>query len=154
MNIFCLRLFIVYGPRCRPDLAVAKFTRLIDAGKPIPVFGDGSSQRDYTYIDDILDGIVAAVERCRGYRIYNLGESEPIRLSDMIDTISRTLGKPAKCEHLPPQPGDVIRTFADIARAQAELDYRPKTPFSQGIANYIKWYRQNKDLINRAMPLK
>jgi len=154
MNIFCLRLFTVYGPRCRPDLAVAKFTRLIDAGKPIPVFGDGSSQRDYTYIDDILDGIIAAVERCRGYRIYNLGESEPIRLSDMIDTISRALGKPAKCEHLPPQPGDVIRTFADITRAQAELDYRPKTPFSQGIENYIKWYRQNKDLIDRAMPLK
>jgi len=153
MNIFCLRLFTVYGPRCRPDLAIPKFTRLIDAGRPVPMFGDGSTERDYTYIDDILDGIVAAIEKCNGYRIYNLGESRPVRLIDMIWTIAEAVGREPVLEQLPAQPGDVIRTYADVSRARAELGYEPRTSFADGIARYVAWYREHKEMIDRCIPL-
>ncbi len=138
----CLRFFTVYGPRCRPDLAVAKFTRLIDEGKPIPMFGDGSMQRDFTYIDDIIDGVIKAIERCGDYRVYNLGESKPIVLRDMIRTIADAVGKEAQIEPKPNQPGDVAITYADISRARDELGYKPTTDFTEGINRYVNWYHE------------
>ena len=141
MNITCLRFFTVYGARQRPDLAIHKFTRLIDSGKPIQMFGDGSMMRDHTYIDDILSGVLAAIERCQGYKIYNLGESEPVALRDLIAEIERAVGKKAIVERLPVQPGDVDRTFADIALARAELGYQPKTSLPAGLARFVEWYR-------------
>jgi UDP-glucuronate 4-epimerase len=140
LPVTCLRFFTAYGPRCRPDLAVAKFTRLIDEGKAVPMFGDGTMKRDYTYIDDIIDGVVRAIERCDGFRIYNLGESKPIVLTEMIETIARALGKRAKIERLGLQPGDVRITYADILRARAELGYNPCTVFTEGIRRYVAWY--------------
>lgn len=144
ININCLRFFTVYGARQRPDLAINKFTRLIDSGKPIQMFGDGSMMRDHTYIDDILSGILAAMERFKGYRIYNLGESEPISLKDLIGAIEKAVAKRANIERLPLQPGDVDRTFADISRARAELGYEPKTSLAEGLAHFVKWYQSNK----------
>ncbi len=136
-----LRFFTAYGPRNRPDLAVAKFTRLIDQGQPVPMFGDGTSRRDYTYVDDIVDGVVRAIERCTSHHLYNLGNSEPVALRDMIDAIALALGKPAVVESLPEQPGDVRQTFAAIERAAHELGYQPRTPFHVGLDQYIAWYR-------------
>lgn len=141
ISISCLRFFTVYGPRQRPDMAIHKFTRLIDEGKPVPVFGDGSSQRDYTYIDDIIEGVVRALDRCDGYRIYNLGESKTIELLGLIRLLEEHLDRKATIEHLPPQPGDVPITYADITRAQQELGYRPRYPIEKGIAEFVKWYR-------------
>lgn len=141
MDITCLRFFTVYGARQRPDLAIHKFCRLIEQGKPIPVFGDGSMMRDHTYIDDILSGVLAAIERCSGFHIYNLGESRPVSLSDLISAIERALGKKAIIERLPAQPGDVERTYADVTLARAELDYEPKTAIDVGIAEFVKWLR-------------
>lgn len=141
MDITCLRFFTVYGARQRPDLAIHKFCRLIEQGKPIPVFGDGSMMRDHTYIDDILSGVLAAIERCSGFHIYNLGESRPVSLSDLISAIERALGKKAIIERLPPQPGDVDRTYADVALARAELGYDPKTEIDAGLAEFVKWLR-------------
>lgn len=143
MNIFCLRFFTVYGARQRPDLAIHKFTRLIDSGQSIPVFGDGSMMRDHTYIDDILGGVLGALEHCQGYGIYNLGESRPISLSDLIAAIENALGKKAQIQRLPPQPGDVQRTFADVSRAQADLGYQPKTHLADGLRRFVAWYRSN-----------
>ena len=139
--ITCLRFFTVYGPRQRPDLAIHKFARLIEAGQPIPVYGDGSMMRDFTYIDDIIDGTVAAIDRCAGFNIYNLGESQPISVSDLIAEIENALGKKAVREHLPLQPGDVDRTYADIERAGRDLDYDPGTDIRAGLANFTEWLR-------------
>ena len=144
MPITCLRFFTAHGPRCRPDLAVAKFTRLIDAGSRVPMFGDGTMKRDFTYVDDIIDGVVRAVERCDGYRIYNMGNSQPIGLRDMIEMIADALGRRAQIEPLPMQPGDVNITYADISRAQAELGYHPRTPFPDGLQRYVAWYREQR----------
>lgn len=141
MNITCLRFFTVYGARQRPDLAIHKFTQLIDSGKPIPMFGDGSMMRDHTYIDDILSGVLAAIDRCKGYKIYNLGESEPVSLRDLIAAIEKAVGKNAIVERLPVQPGDVERTFADISLARAELGYQPTTNIHAGLAKFVEWYR-------------
>lgn len=143
MPMTCLRFFTVYGPRCRPDLAVAKFTQLIDEGLPVPMFGDGSMQRDFTYIDDVIDGVVRAIERCAGFRIYNLGESRPVVLRDMIQIIAEALGKKAIIEAEPQPAGDVKMTYADISRARAELGYNPETDFADGIAKFIEWYQQD-----------
>lgn len=142
MNITCLRFFTVYGPCQRPDLAIHKFARLIEVGKPIPVYGDGSMERDFTYIDDILDGVMAAIEKCRGYAIYNLGESRSIRLDELIGEIEKALNKKAVCNFLPMQPGDVLRTCADLTRARQDLGYRPKTELRQGLAKFVNWMRQ------------
>jgi UDP-glucuronate 4-epimerase len=136
-----LRFFTAYGPRNRPDLAVASFARKIEAGQPIPMFGDGSTRRDYTYVGDLVDGVVRALERCRSHHLYNLGHSHPVGLSQMIDTLAHALGKPAKIERLPEQPGDVPQTYADISRAAAELGYNPSTPFEEGIARFVAWFR-------------
>lgn len=141
MSITCLRFFTVYGPRQRPDLAIHKFTRLIETGQSIPVFGDGSTRRDYTYIDDIIDGTVRAADQCRGYHIYNLGESQPISLSDLIAAIENALGKKANIERLPLQPGDVDQTYADVSLAQSQLGYQPSTDINVGLARFIEWFR-------------
>jgi UDP-glucuronate 4-epimerase len=139
ISIICLRLFTVYGPRQRPDLAIHKFTRLIEEGKPIPVYGDGSMMRDFTYVDDIIDGTVAAMQRCEGYKIYNIGNANPISVNDLVTKIEKALGKKAVREYLPPQPGDVERTFADITKAARELGYNPKTTIEQGLAKFVEW---------------
>lgn len=142
MNISCMRLFTVYGPRQRPDLAIHKFTKSILADKPIELYGDGSAQRDYTYIDDIIDGLVSAMSRLNGYNIYNLGNSHPIRLDTLVAEIEKTAGKRAKIKKMPPQPGDVERTYADISKAQKELDFNPKTPLEQGLKKFIDWFKK------------
>jgi UDP-glucuronate 4-epimerase len=144
IDMTCLRFFTVYGPRQRPDLAIHKFARLIEAGEPIPVFGDGSMRRDFTYIDDIIDGVVSATKHCRGYEIYNLGESRPIRLDELIREIEEALGKKATINRLPMQPGDVNQTYADVSKAQRELGYEPKTELGIGLTKFVKWLRTNK----------
>lgn len=145
LQAVCLRFFTVYGPRQRPDLAIHKFTRLIDEGKAIPMFGDGSSKRDYTYIDDIVSGICAAINYTQTpYEIINLGGGEPVTLQQMIAAIEKNLGKEAIINHLPPQPGDVDKTAADIRKAQKLLGYEPLTNFEQGIRNFVFWYLTNK----------
>lgn len=144
LAINCLRFFTVYGPRQRPDLAIHKFTRLIEEGKPIPIYGDGSMMRDFTFIDDILSGIIAAMDRCAGYEIYNLGESQPIRVDDLIAEIERALGKKAIRQYLPVQPGDVDRTYADIAKAQAQLGYKPSTDIPTGLTRFVDWFRSSR----------
>lgn len=143
-DITCLRFFTVYGPRQRPDLAIHKFTKLIGEDKPIPFYGDGSTSRDYTYIEDIVEGIRCALERLSGYNIYNLGESKIITLKYLVETISRTLGKSPILNTLPLQQGDVNRTFADISKAKSELGYNPKYDFETGIQRFIDWFRNNE----------
>lgn len=139
--ISCLRFFTVYGPRQRPEMAIAKFTRSILDGEPIPFFGDGSTRRDYTYVDDIVDGVVAALDRCSGYDIYNLGESATTSLSELVDALSKAIGKPAILDRQPNQPGDVPLTCADVSKARARLGYEPRTPVADGLARYVAWYR-------------
>jgi len=141
ISINCLRFFTVYGPRQRPDMAIHKFTRLIDKGKPIPVFGKGNSQRDYTFIQDIVQGIRGAIDNCNGYRIYNLGESHTVKLLELINVIEEALGKEASLDFLPEQKGDVPITFADISRAQSELGYKPTTLINEGVKKFIEWYK-------------
>jgi UDP-glucuronate 4-epimerase len=142
LPVFCLRFFTVFGPRQRPDLAIQKFTRLIDQGKPIEMFGDGSTSRDYTYVDDIVAGILAALDRCDRYRIYNLGGSDPITLKHLIAEIENALGKKAIIEQRPCQPGDVERTYADLARSRSELGFNPKTSIREGLRKFIAWYKE------------
>jgi UDP-glucuronate 4-epimerase len=139
-----LRFFTAYGPRNRPDLAIAKFTRLIDRGEPVPLFGDGTTRRDYTFVADIVDGIVRAVDRCNGCHLYNLGNSDPVELRRLVEAIAGALGKTPVIRTLPEQPGDVRQTYADISRAAAELGYAPKTPIAEGLAHYIAWYRADR----------
>lgn len=145
MPISCLRFFTVYGPRQRPDLAIHKFARLIDAGKPIPVFGDGSTSRDYTFIADIVAGILGALDHCDRYRIYNLGGSDPVTLSTLISELEKALNKKAILDHKPSQPGDVERTFADVSRSKAELGYSPQTPLPVGLKVFVQWLKESKD---------
>ena len=139
--VSCLRFFTVYGPRQRPEMAIAKFTRSILDGEAIPFFGDGSTRRDYTYVDDIVDGVVAALDRCAGYEIYNLGESATTSLSELVEALSKAIGKPAILDRQPNQPGDVPLTCADVSKARARLGYEPRTPVSIGLVRYVAWYR-------------
>ena len=141
MDIACLRFFTVYGPRQRPEMAIHKFVRLIERGEPLPLFGDGRSERDYTYVDDILDGVVKALDRSRGYRIYNLGESRTISLRRLVEAIGRATGREPRVDWQPEQPGDVPRTFADISRAREELGYDPRVGLDEGLARFVAWYR-------------
>lgn len=141
MGMTCLRFFTVYGTRQRPDLAIHKFTRLIEDGRPIPVFGDGAASRDYTYIDDIVDGVLRALDACGGYRIYNLGGATPVRLDELIAALEQVLGKKAIIARQPPQPGDVDRTYADLTRARRELGYSPATALKDGLARFVAWFR-------------
>jgi UDP-glucuronate 4-epimerase len=141
IDMTCLRFFTVYGPRQRPDLAIHKFALLIENGKPLQIFGDGSMKRDFTYIDDIIDGTRAAIEKCKGYNIYNLGESRPITVNDLVEKIEIALGKKAIREHIPMQPGDVDCTYADVSRAVRDLGYNPKTDIRSGLAKFVEWFR-------------
>ncbi len=134
-----LRFFTVYGPRQRPEMAIAKFARLMQEGQPIPMFGDGSTARDYTYIDDIIDGVVRSMERCQGYEIYNLGESRTTSLKDLIQQIGEAIGVEPVIDQKPLQPGDVTITFADVSRAKAQLGYDPSTLVVDGLARYAAW---------------
>jgi UDP-glucuronate 4-epimerase len=142
MDITCLRYFTIYGPRQRPDLAIHKFTTLIEQGKPIPVFGDGSMMRDFTYIDDIIDGTVAAINKCEGFEIYNLGESRPVRLDRLVEEIEKALGKKAVIDRKPVPPGDVERTYADITKAKKKLGYNPDTDIAVGLEKFVRWLRK------------
>ena len=137
----CLRFFTVYGPRQRPDLAISKFTRLINDGKPIPKFGDGSSARDYTYVEDIVEGIVASLAY-EGpiFDVFNLGGSQTTTLSELIELVENSLGKKAEIDQLPEQPGDLPRTYADVAKAGELLGYSPGTPIAAGVPKYVEWY--------------
>lgn len=150
MNVIMLRFFTVYGPKQRPDLAINKFTRLMLEDKEIPMFGDGTTSRDYTYIDDIVDGIIRSCNYVENnndvYEILNLGNSSPVSLKEMINTIGQAIGVEPKIKQLPMQPGDVDRTFADISKARKLIGYNPKTSFKEGIENFVEWYKINKDL--------
>lgn len=149
-NVIMLRFFTVFGERQRPDLAINKFTRLMLEKKPIPMFGDGTTSRDYTYVGDIVQGIIGSIKYVENnkdvYEILNLGNSSPVTLKEMIDTIGKVLKIVPKIEQLPMQPGDVDRTYADISKAKELIGYNPTTFFEQGIEKFVKWYKINKDL--------
>jgi UDP-glucuronate 4-epimerase len=140
IRIVCLRFFTVYGPRQRPDLAIRKFIQLITEGKPIPVFGDGSSGRDYTFYTDTIDGVVAALHYGCRYEVFNLGNSHPVSLDTLIRTLETSLEMKATIQHLPNQPGDVPITYADIQKAQRLLGYSPRVPFKEGIDAFVNWF--------------
>ncbi len=143
INVVCLRFFTVYGPRQRPDLAIRKFIELIEQDKPIQMYGDGSSMRDYTYVDDIVAGVRAAMDYDKtAYEIINIGGSSPVTLRQMIATIEKVLGKKAKIEQLPMQKGDVDKTVSDISKAARLLGYAPQTSFEEGIQKFVKWRKQ------------
>ena len=138
----CLRFFTVYGPRQRPDLAIHKFARLISEGKTIPVFGDGTTRRDYTYVDDIIAGVRAAIDYTRTeYEVINLGESRTVELQELISLLEKELGLTARIDRQPLQPGDVPQTFADITRARQLLGYNPQTQIETGIKRFVEWFR-------------
>ncbi len=144
IGVSALRFFTVYGPRQRPDMAIAKFTKAIAAGAPITLFGDGTSRRDYTFIEDIVTGTVAAIEKSEPgrFEIYNLGGTQTISLVELVETIERTIGKKAQIDWQPDQPGDVPITYANIDRARADLGYQPTTRPDAGIARYWDWLRR------------
>ena len=144
LEVVMLRFFTVYGPRQRPDLAIHKFARLIEAGKPIPVFGDGSAARDYTYVSDTLDGIMASTRKELGFEILNLGESQTVTLSHLIALLETALGKKAIIDRQPPQPGDVPVTCADIGKARRRLGYNPAVKIEEGIPRFVEWFRQSR----------
>jgi UDP-glucuronate 4-epimerase len=144
MDVAMLRFFTVYGPRQRPDLAIHKFTKLIDAGKPIPVFGDGSTARDHTHVSDILEGVIACTQREFGFEIFNLGEAQTVKLSELITLIETALGKKAIIDRQPLQPGDVPITFADISKARKMLGYNPQVKVEKGIPLFVDWFRKNR----------
>jgi UDP-glucuronate 4-epimerase len=147
LPVICLRFFTVYGPRQRPDLAIHKFTALIEAGKPVPIFGDGSAGRDYTWVDDIAAGVMAAVDYelhpVGGvpFEVFNLGNSHPVKLAEMVELLERITGKRVIHERNPPQPGDVPQTWANISKASRLLGYRPATRLEEGLEKFVAWYR-------------
>jgi UDP-glucuronate 4-epimerase len=144
MDIACLRFFTVYGPRQRPEMAIHHFTRSIFEGRKISLFGDGSSRRDYTYIEDIIEGTMGVFSREHGFQVYNLGESQTISLSELIREIEGQTGKKAILEYLPEQPGDVKQTFADIRKAKEMLGYNPRTKVREGLGRFVQWYREER----------
>lgn len=144
MDIAVLRFFTVYGPRGRPDMAIYNFTERLLSNQSIPMFGDGSSQRDYTYVDDIVQGVVATTTKEFGYEIFNLGESETTSLKDLISSIENATGKKAQIQKLPNQPGDVPRTYADISKARKILGYAPNIKVQAGIPKFVSWYLSSR----------
>ena len=143
LRCVCLRFFTVYGPRQRPDLAIHKFARLITEGKSIPVFGDGSTRRDYTFIDDIIAGVRAAIDyNSSDYEVINLGESRTVELGELISLLESELGAPARIDRQPLQPGDVPQTYADITRARGLLGYNPQTQIEEGLKKFVQWFRE------------
>ena len=142
MDVCILRFFTVYGPRQRPDLAIHKFAQLMQSGQPIPVFGDGNTSRDYTYVDDTVDGVIAATEKEFGYEIINLGASQTVELDRLIELLEQAMGVKAEINRQPAQPGDVPITFANIEKAQRLLGYNPQVKIEDGIPRFIEWFRQ------------
>jgi len=148
LPVICLRFFTVYGPRQRPDLAIRKFTALIEAGKPVPIFGDGSTARDYTYVEDIVAGVLAALDyelqpSSGGvpFDIFNLGNSHPIKLMELVELLESITGRQAIRDWRPPEPGDVPLTWADISKARRLLGYQPSTSLEEGLTSFVNWYR-------------
>jgi UDP-glucuronate 4-epimerase len=141
LDIVSLRFFTVYGPGQRPEMAIHKFTRCLLAGREIELYGDGTTRRDYTYIDDIVSGVLGSLAAPSGYRVYNLGESATLSLADLVALLESATGVRAKRKVLPLQPGDVPVTFADISRARAEIGYDPRTPVEEGLKRFVRWYR-------------
>ncbi len=144
LPVTCLRFFTVYGPRQRPEMAIHHFTRLIDSGRPVTVFGDGSSRRDYTYISDAVEGVVRALAMPQPYEILNIGESRTTELRDLVAMIEAALGKRAQIQALPFQAGDVPLTFADVGKAKRVLGYEPRTAIEVGLKKFVEWYQKNK----------
>jgi len=143
MAVSCLRFFNAYGPRMRPDLAIHKFALLMLADRPIPVFGDGSVERDFTFVTETVDGVVRALDRASAFHVYNLGRGKPVTVNEIIAALERALGKPARRESLPPQPGDLPRTWASVARAAAELGYAPRVDLDEGVERFMRWLRED-----------
>jgi UDP-glucuronate 4-epimerase len=144
INVTCLRLFTVYGPRQRPDLAIRKFAALMEEGREIPVFGDGTSSRDYTYVDDVLNGMMAAIHTPFPYEIINLGESRTVTLNELLSLLEDALGRKAALKRMPDQTGDVPRTCAEISKARRLLGYEPTTSIEEGIAQFVRWFRESR----------
>ncbi len=149
----CLRFFTVYGPRQRPDLAIHKFARLLSEGKPIPVFGDGTTRRDYTYIDDILAGVRAAISHvadysASDYEVFNLGESRTVELRELVSLLEKELNVEAKIDRQPLQPGDVPQTYADISKARSLLGYNPQTQIEDGIRRFVEWFKETRNVVS------
>jgi UDP-glucuronate 4-epimerase len=142
--VTCLRFFTAYGPRQRPEMAIHKFAELIDNGQTVPIYGDGSARRDYTYIDDVVDGVLRALDRPDGYRIYNLGTTETTPLMHLAQRIAEHLDLPIRVQHYPEQPGDVPITCADISRAVDDLGYQPVVSLEQGLAQFVSWFRETR----------
>ena len=142
LSVVCVRLFTAYGPRQRPDLAIRKFSGMILRGEEVPIFGDGSLLRDYTYVDDIADGIVLALNARGNFDVYNIGNSNPISINEMVRILGRALGKPARCKYLPTPPGEMLLTHADVTKAREALGYSPKVTIQEGIRRYAEWLRQ------------
>ena len=151
LDFINVRFFTVFGPRQRPDLAINKFTRLLYEGKPIPMFGDGSTARDYTFVHDIISGIIKSIEYLQSndgvFENMNLGNNSPVKLLDLIHTIAEVTGNKLEIEQLPMQPGDVNITFADISKAQKMLDYEPKTSLKEGLEAFNQWYLEKKEIL-------
>lgn len=141
LPVTCLRFFTVYGPRQRPEMAIHRFVQLIEDGQPVPMYGDGSARRDFTYIDDILQGILAALDRPFPFEVFNLGESETIELRELIRQIETSLQRSATIKQLPEQPGDMPVTYADITKAKRLLGYRPTTSVKAGLHKFVRWFR-------------
>ncbi len=139
LPVMCLRLFTVYGPRQRPDLAINKFIRLMSEHKPLPLFGDGSSSRDYTYIDDVVAAVKSAMEQDFGFEIVNIGSGRPVRLHELVEILERVMGMQADIERLPEQVGDMPHTFADIARAGELLEWKPQVALEDGLRTFVDW---------------
>jgi len=145
LRVVCLRFFTVYGARQRPDLAIHKFARLILQGQPIPIFGDGTTRRDYTYIDDIISGVVAAMQYDQSqFEVINLGESQTVELRRLVELLERALGKRAIIDHQPLQPGDVPLTYADVGKARRLLGYEPQTNIEAGIDRFVDWFKKQR----------
>ena len=143
----CLRFFTVYGPRQRPEMAIHKFTDLLARGEEIPLFGQGDSRRDYTYVDDIVDGIVASYDLAPGFEIFNLGGAETTQLSDLVQWLADELAVEPRIQYLPEQPGDVPITYADVSKAERLLGYAPKVPIREGLRRFVAWYRSQNDRV-------
>jgi UDP-glucuronate 4-epimerase len=142
LSVTCARIFTAYGPRQRPDLAVRKFAERMLSGEPVPVYGDGSALRDFTFVDDLVDGLVAALDRPLGFALLNLGAGRTVSVAQVVATLEGALGVRARIERHPRQPGDVSRTWADISEARRALGYDPRTPFEEGVARFAAWLKE------------
>jgi UDP-glucuronate 4-epimerase len=154
-SILALRFFTAYGPRQRPEMAIHVFTRRMFAGEAIPVFGDGMMERDFTYVEDVVEGVVGAVDHVMGeqtFRILNLGESRPIRLGDLVEALEKATGREARIDRRPVPPGDVERTFADVSRAREVLGYEPRVDLDEGLRRFVAWYRET--MLPRSLPFE